>query len=56
MNQTIGGTKQIFLEAYRMGTESVATSRREILAAKIIGLQEAMRPLLEEWSKLKDAP
>ena len=28
-------------------------NRKEIIAAKIIGLQEAMRPLLEEWSKLE---
>lgn len=34
-----------------------AISRKELLAAKIFGLMEAMKPLLDEWHKLhiKDA-
>lgn len=34
--------------------ESVDSDRKACLADKILGLQEAMRPLLEEWSKLNE--
>ena len=29
------------------------SNEKRVLEAKIMGLQEAMRPLLEDWSKLK---